>query len=338
MTGMKVVNGAIWGASLLVVGSMMALSPAKAEPAADPSSIWTLQDENSSITSAKINDKYYVNGLKLGWTSPTDDVPDFLAGIGRSVWGVGQQRLSIDVTQSIYTPINTLASVPDPHDRPYAGVLTVGATLTHDTDSERSVIGMQAGLVGPDALARQVQNGFHSVIGDGNTNGWHFQIHDEPVVEFLGQHIWRLPIAKFGNIETDAVPQIEAGVGNLRVYGLTGSVFRFGQGLDSDFGASRVRPGLTGSDAYVPTRPFGWYVFAGFDGQAVVHDVTIDGNSFRNSASADRMPFVGEFEAGFAILVSGMRISYTQVFQSEEIRHQFGGLHQFGSLTLSAHF
>jgi hypothetical protein len=36
--------------------------------APDPVSIWTLQDENASISSAKLTDRYYVNGLRLGWT------------------------------------------------------------------------------------------------------------------------------------------------------------------------------------------------------------------------------------------------------------------------------
>lgn len=331
-------NLALWGAVCLTAGLVLAAVPSKAEPLADPTSIWTLQDENSSITTSKLNDKYYVNGLRLGWTSPTDDLPRFIASIGHGLWGDGQQRLSIDVSQAIYTPADTVIVPPDPNDRPYAGVLLLGATLTQDTDLSRSAFGVQAGLVGPDAQGEQVQNGFHDIIGYGHTKGWAYQLHDEPLGELLAQRVWRLPIARFGGLETDALPQLEGGLGNLRIYGLTGSVFRIGQGLDSDFGASRMRPGLTGSDAYVATRPFGWYFFAGFDGQVVGHDVTIDGNDFRNGPNASRESLVGEFEGGFAVLVAGMRVSYTQVLQSEEVRGQHGGLHQFGSLTLSAHF
>ncbi|GGF05181.1 membrane protein [Aliidongia dinghuensis] len=335
---MSKVTGAAWGASLLATGLLVAASPARAEPAADPTSIWTLSDENSSITTSKLNDKYYVNGLKLGWTSPTDAVPHFIASIGHSLFGEGQQRLSLDVSQSIYTPADTLAVPPDPKDRPYAGVLLLGATLLQDTDDTRQSVGLQLGLVGPDAEAEQVQNGFHDVIGYGHTKGWAYQLRDEPLAELLGQKIWRVPLGTVGGFETDALPQIEGGLGNLRVYGLGGSIFRVGQGLDADFGAARLRPGLSGSDAYHATRNFGWYFFVGADGQAVVHDVTIDGNDFRNSATASRMPFVGELEAGVAFLAYGMRISYTQVVQTEQVYGQHGGPHQFGSLTLSAHF
>jgi len=324
----------------LVLAGSVASVAAHAEPAADPNSIWTLQDENSSITTAKVNDKYYVNGLKLGWTSPTDqDIPGFVSRLGHGLWGEGQQRFSLDVTQSIYTPEDTSLSVPDPKDRPYAGVLMLGATLLQDTDTTRTVLGLQLGLVGPDAAGEQVQNGFHDIIGDGHTRGWAHQLRDEPLAEMIGQRNWRIPIAPIGSLETDAVPEIEAGLGNLRIYGQTGSIFRIGQGLDADFGPSRLAPGLSGADAYNSTHGFGWYFFAGVDGQAIVHDVTIDGNDFReHSPIADRMPFVGEFEGGIAVLAYGMRISYTQVFQTEEVYGQHGGLHQFGSLTLQAHF
>src|ERR1700757_3631062 len=65
---------------------------ARAQPAADPLSIWTLQDENASISAGHPTDRYYVNGLRLGWTSPTGFVPDFLVDLGHALWGGGQQR------------------------------------------------------------------------------------------------------------------------------------------------------------------------------------------------------------------------------------------------------
>jgi hypothetical protein len=34
----------------------------------------------------------------------------------------------------------------------------------------------------------------------------------------------------------------------------------------------------------------------------------------------------------------GARLTYTQVFQTQEFQHQKGGLHQFGSFALSVRF
>ncbi len=315
---------------------LAAAAPANAQRTADTASIWTLQDENSSIaTGSGLKDKYYVNGLRLNWTSPTDTLPAALSNFDDWVWGPGRSRYSFELSQSMYTPANNQIAPPVPTDRPYAGVLTVTGSLLHDSGASRSILRLQAGLVGPDALAKQVQNGFHSMVGYTASQGWSYQIHDEPVVDLLAEKIWRVPLTRIGGLEMDALPEAAGGVGNLRDYGLLGSVFRVGQGLDSDYGVARVNPGLSGSDVFMPSRTLAWYAFIGADGQGVAHDITIDGNSFRSSASASRQPFVAEMEIGFAILFGRARLSYTQVIQTEEIKGQQGGPHQFGSLALS---
>jgi lipid A 3-O-deacylase len=320
--------------ALLATASAPAL--AQALPPADAAAIWSIQDENSSIApGSKLTDKYYVNGFRFGWTSPTGSVPAPLSNIDDWIWGKGRDRLSFDFSQAIYTPSDTQTIPPNPSDRPYAGVLTVTGSLVHDSMFSRSTLGVQAGLVGPDAMAKEVQNGFHSVIDRGKVDGWGYQIHDEPVFDLLAEKIWRVPLGRAGGLDFDALPEAAGGVGNLRDYGLAGSVFRIGQGLDSDYGVARLNPGLSGTDVYVPTRRVPWYVFAGLDGQLVAHDITIDGNTFRHSASASRQPYVGEMEIGFAVILGQARISYTQVIQTEEIKGQQGGLHQFGSLAVS---
>ena len=332
-------------AAICVCGVLAAAPLANAQqaggngaPAPDPTSIWTLQDENASISTAKLTDRYYVNGLRLGWTSGTDTTPDFLKQAGRVLWGDGQTRISFDLSQEIYTPADTQAFDPPPNDRPYAGVLLGNFGLITDTPGARSSITLSAGVVGPWALAEQVQNGFHNIIGQAKTNGWHFQIPNAFGFEAVSARTWRLPITTVGNMEIDALPELDAGVGTVRIYAETGGVFRLGQGLDSDFGVARVRPGMSGSDVFKPTRPFAWYVFAGADGRAIAYDITLNGNPFESSRSVTLKPLVGEIEAGLAMMAFGTRLTYTQVFQTQEFQHQKGGLHQFGSLALSVRF
>jgi hypothetical protein len=306
---------------------------------ADADSTWTIQDENASITTAKLPDRNYVNGLRIGWTSPTDTlVPSALADVGHTLWGDGRERIAFDLSQSIFTPSDTQTTRPSPYDRPYAGVLTGNFYLTEEAPGWRSTLGLQLGVVGPAALGEEVQNGFHDIIGQGHNRGWGSQIRNEPVLALLSQRVWRLPISQFGALETDALPDLEIGAGNLRVYALTGAAIRLGQGLTSDYGVARVRPGMTGGDAFTPTRPFAWYVFAGLDGQAVAHDLTLDGNTFENSAHVSRQPWLGEAELGLAVIYAGVRLSYTQVVQTQAFHGQHGGLHQVGSLALSAKF
>ncbi len=337
------ITGAMAGC---VAAACLSASPACAAPPQDPRGTWTIQVENDAVSTFKgTSDQYYTSGLRLGFTSGTTQVPEFLAGIGRAVWGDGVQRVSIDLSQSLFTPRQTQVRQYLPGDRPYAGWLHADLGLVHDTDEARSVIGLSLGVVGPSALGKEVQNGFHDAIGDTPNLGWRNQIKDEPAVELLAERTYRLALYRFNaaglnGLETDLLPSATIGVGTVRDYVQGGVSFRLGQGLASDFGAARIRPGLTGTDAYTPVRPFAWYVFAGADGQAIARDVFLDGSTFRDRPGphVTKRPFVGEMQAGLALMAYGVRLSYTQTWQTEEFKRQKAGLFNFGSLALSAKF
>ena len=310
-----------------------------ADPPADPNSIVTLQVENDAVAGT---DKYYTSGLSLGYTAPTGDVPDSIARLGHDVWGYGQQRLSFDLQQNLFTPSNTQIKPPNPRDRPYAGVLFGNLSLIQDTDYSRSTLALGLGVVGPGAGGEEIQNGFHSLIGDRHNQGWSYQVHNEPVVQVSAGRIWRVDLARLatpvGGLEFDALPQISASVGTWRDYAQAGGEIRVGQGLHSDFGAPRMLPGLTGGNAYVAVRPFAWYLYVGGDGQAVGFDSTLDGNLFRRSAHVTSEPIVGEFQAGLAVLAFGARLSAFHVIQTKEFNHQSGSTFSFDGVALSTKF
>jgi len=322
--------------ALLPVGAVAA------EPRVDTASIWTFQDENDV---AVRTDRFYTNGTRFGWTSPnTDAVPDFLAGLGHFVWGEDKgtrQRLSFDLSQLLFTPVDTQINPPNPFDRPYAGVLLGTLALTQDTDTTRSTLGLSLGVIGQAAGGKFVQNTFHSFIRAPGSKGWGYQVHNEPLGELMAERIWRVPLTgtgAAGGLQTDMLPSLTAAAGNWRIYAQTGVQFRVGQDLDADFGAPRIRPGLSGGDAYTAARPFSWYLFAGVDGQAVAYDITLDGNNFGNSAHVSREPWVGEVQAGLVVMAWGARLSLTHVLQSPEFHHQKRGYFQFDSLALSVKF
>ena len=322
----------------VVAGFVASTTAALAQPKPDTANIWTIQDENASISSASLTDRFYTNGLKVGWMSGTDAVPGFLASLGRSLWGGGQQRVGFSISQQIYTPGNTDAAIADPRDRPYAGVLLGNFSLLSDTDDTRSLLMVSLGVLGPGAGGEGIQNGFHDLIGQRHAQGWDSQIDNTPAFEVLHERTWRLPIAKFYGLETDALPALTVGVGNLRDYAQAGVSFRLGQGLSSDFGVPRLRPGLSGGDVFNPTRPFAWYVFAGANGQAVAYDMLLTQSAFRGGPHVSPVWDVGEMQAGLALIAFGTRLTFAWVAQTQEFHGQTGGLHQFGSAALSVRF
>ena len=200
------------------------------------------------------------------------------------------------------------------------------------------MLGVGLGVVGSAALGREVQNGFHDIIGDPDTKGWGSQLPNEPTLQLMASRTYRLPIAQLGGIETDALPGVTVNVGNVLDYVEAGFRVRIGQGLDSDFGVPRIHPGFSGADAYTPTRPLAWYVFAGAAGRGVARNLFLDGSSFQSSPSVGHRGLVGEFELGAAVMLAGVRVSYTQVFQTPEFGRQRSGLNSFGSLSASVRF
>jgi hypothetical protein len=322
----------------LAVGVALPVVAANAQTSPDTASILSLQGENASITGGQPTDRLYTNGLRLSLTLPDQKLPTFLADLGRTLWGEGQQRIGFGISQQIYTPVDTTVVPADPRDRPYAGYLSANISLLSDTDQTRSLLMLSLGLVGPGSGGEGLQDDFHNLLGQSHDLGWGSQIPNTPAIELLHERTWRLPIVAAGGIETDFLSALSIGIGDVRDYLQVGGTFRIGQGLDSDFGVPRVRPGLSGGEVYRPTRPFAWYLFAGVDGQAVAYDLLLEAAPFRSGPHVDATWDVAEFQGGAAIMAYGVRLTLAYVAQTQEFEGQRGGIHQFGSASLSVRF
>jgi hypothetical protein len=67
--------------------------------------------------------------------------------------------------------------------------------------------------------------------------------------------------------------------------------------------------------------------------------VFLDGSTFRNnSPHVTKKPFLGEFEGGLAVMVYGVRLTYTQTWQTQSFNTQKAGLFSFGSFAASVRF
>jgi hypothetical protein len=157
----------------------------------------------------------------------------------------------------------------------------------------------------------------------------------------LAERTSRRPLIQFGPFKTDVLPSLTTGVGTVRDYVQSGLVMHFGQGLGSDFGVARIRPGIMralGGDAFTVVSDLPWYVFAGVDGQVVARDAFLDGDLFRRSESVQHNWLLGEMEAGAAVIWHGVRWSYTQTWQTAALKGQLPGLFNFASLTASIRF
>lgn len=331
------------GVGALCAAGLLATLPAVAETpqprAADPAGTFAFLIENDSFSG---NDRFYTNGFLFAWRAPSYDPPAWLAALtdrdGPLFPAGGTPRWGLAFGQKMFTPEDTLARDPDPRDRPYAGWLYGALTLHSYTDRAAGTLELQLGVVGPAALGEQVQNTTHDLLNIDRALGWSAQIRNEPGVNLVLNRQWRMNGAPdAGGRRFGLVPSVAASLGNVHTYAAAGLMLRYGTELDADFGPPRVRPVSAGSVFFQPTGRFGWYAFAGVEGRAVAHDVTLDGNSWRDSRSVEREPMVGDASVGVALVMERARLTATYTVRTREFETQ-PDFAQFGSLSLAFRF
>ncbi|MFI5001897.1 MAG: lipid A deacylase LpxR family protein [Reyranellales bacterium] len=357
----SIAKTAAWVISAALAGVVSAADaqpiPTDAKPDPDElRNIFTFQVENDFFNPIDRSDRDYTNGIRFGWLSPAlMDLPDGVIALTSIPTFFGEtpatsvtRRFGISFGQNLYTPQDTTTSQPIFNDRPYAGWLYTSFALQSTykradpkTGKEEPVrldtLQVDLGLVGPAAGGEFVQNNFHTLIGDPRSFGWANQLHNEPTLGLTFERRWRIDrrvVFDDPKFEYDLIPRIGATIGNLATYASVGGTLRIGKNLRSDFGPTRARPALPGSEGFIG-EGFGWYLFAGLNGEAVARNMFLDGNTDGNDiVHVTHRPFVGEASAGLTVLLRGARISYTQILRTPEFfeRDRFDF---FGSLNVT---
>lgn len=299
----------------------------------------TLEYENDLFAG---EDRYYTSGVRATWLSPDDRVPGWVRRGSEMIpffSSRGELKLSYSLGQNMYTPEDIEDPDPPRSDRPYAGWLYSSVGLASETHRRVDRLQLNVGVIGPASLADKTQREIHRFTGSPQPQAWDTQLRNEPTVMLSYERQWRSWVG-FGEDgwQADLTPHVGGAVGNVFTQVNVGTTARIGRNLPLDWGPPRIQPTLPGSNVFRPQADFGWYLFAGVDGRAVARDIFLDGNTFRNSRSTDKRPFVGEIQIGGAMNISRRwRVSYTHVFPTREFRGQ-EGTQDFGAIAVSGHF
>jgi hypothetical protein len=103
-------------------------------------------------------------------------------------WSEGRRTVLYDVAQGMFTPADKDLSPPDRDDRPYAGILAFGLTLHVEKDRSYHGLKFVTGVVGPWSLAEETQNAVHGLIGNDKSEGWYYQLENEPIFNFAYEY------------------------------------------------------------------------------------------------------------------------------------------------------
>ena len=305
----------------------------------------TLILENDNYVPPR-QDRHYTNGIFLSYGFPKGHQPKWLSWLGRLTLlanNVADREYDIALGQNLYTPEAFASPDPAPNDRPFAGWLYGEISVTTHAPGVEEQLALNLGVVGPAALGETTQKLIHDVSGDRGPLGWRHQLDNEPALSLRYRRSWFTPLMNGDDLELDLVSRAGLTTGNVVTESGVGAMLRLGSVLfDRDI-PRRPQPGLSGNSTRFDSRAgrFDWFVFAGAQGRAVLHNLFLDGSTFKDSPSVDRGVLVWDGSAGisfsFGHLSHPVMLTLGFVWRGKEFDEQRQP-DKFGSVQLAVQF
>lgn len=250
------------------------------------------------------------------------------------------RQFHVSIGQALWTPSDGSREDLIVDDRPYAAAMVVSLASNVRQGNTLHVSTLRLGMVGPVVGGRHLQSLIHRLTGSAQPRGWSQQLHNEPVFQLGHQRLRRVADTRgeqgpFGWSQ-DVLVHAGGAVGNLATLASVGAEWRFGRGLDDDFGSLPLRPGgeAAGGDTRPPRDDAHAHAFLSLEGRWLLHDISLDGNSFRASHAVERRPFVLASGYGVAMSWGGWKLVVSRYHRTRE----FDGQQRrpvFGSITLA---
>jgi hypothetical protein len=308
-----------WGFIILLAG----LLPAAADNAWE-GQILSFTLDNDALVG---DDRHYTAGGSIQYMSEDDALYDWTRSLSRFFPAVGfeiqAEKWGVEIGQQIFTPENLDTSGLIDDDRPYASWLYTRAALQRrgpgfGSSLAMEVIGLDLGVVGPEALGHQAQSALHSDSPD----GWDNQLETELTVDltYLRRHLFERRLSDW---RLHLIPFVDASLGTVDTHIGGGGLLRFGYNVPNEFEV-----------AHAPTQP-GWgaYIFSAAEGRWVIRNLFLDGNTFRASHEVDKEPLVGSVRFGVGLVFKRVEVLVSHTFLSHEFKQQATN-DQFSSATL----
>jgi lipid A 3-O-deacylase len=286
------------------------------------------ENDNYNFT---VKDRYYTNGFfikyhKLGKATEDNSVKlvhRFEAG------------------QKIYSPFynrRNITSVLATMDRPYAAWLYAGYGQTKiNTRGNVLLFDVHAGILGPSALGKEVQTGYHRIIGLYKIYGWEYQLNNEPGMNAGIRYYHRLFNNEDGKVTIHALTN--AMLGNTFTNASAGVLIKAGK-LEKESNSSYWggNLGINTADKLFPEEIIG-FLEPAITYQA--YNATVQGGLFVK----DKGPFVSQLSPFQFVMKGGVIFTYqratfniTYVFKQREAKSMIRPSEVFGSFAISYRF
>jgi lipid A 3-O-deacylase len=266
-------------------------------------------------------DYEYSNGLRVaaeldgsrGWTRLAAALAPCAAQGTAGDPEAGCASTTMEAGQRLYVP---RLDTPEPMagQRPFAGWLYAAATGRVVDGDTRHTFAVEAGVTGKPSLGERVMEGYHRIAGFWEPMGWKHQLAFEPAAAVRYGVERRVAQAFLGGVRAgDLTMNAGASAGTLRTSAHAGAELRAGTRLAHPWS---VRP-LRGTSVYV---------LAGARGEAVAHDLFLDGNTFGDAeARVTRRPYVASSRWGVGVTHGGLSVEYRVTARTRAYDEEPGG-------------
>lgn len=286
------------------------------------------ENDNYNFT---LKDRYYSNGffIRFNWLANKKPNERILKTIHRTEAG-----------QMIFNPYYNRRSVDTvlkTMDRPYAGWLYASYGQTK-IFSNRDVLQFDAvvGVVGPAALGKQIQTGYHKFINLYNLYGWEYQVLNEVGINASVQY-YRSLITNEQHFSLHAVGK--AMLGNTFTNASGGFLLKAGikeQEEHTSYWSGRLGQGQEKSSHHTEA-----FVFLEPVLMAQAYNATVQGGLFRSNKGpyvSPLNPFIYIIKTG--AVISGRKASFTitYTFKQNEATSMIKKMEVFGAFGIALRF
>jgi lipid A 3-O-deacylase len=317
------------GVLLLCCAPLLRSAPAAAQVRA-----WRVTSDNDAynfwIPTAVRPDYEYSNGLDVaaemegarGWTRLAAAVAPCVRADSPADPEAGCASTTIELGQRLYAP-RVDSSQPVAGQRPFAGWLYVAATGRVVSGRTRHTFGVEAGVTGEPSLGEPTMEVIHDIGGFWDPLGWNHQLAFEPAVALRYGAERRVAEARVGGVRAaELTADAGASLGTLRTAAYAGAQARAGTRLAHPWAAGRGR----GTSVYA---------LAGAGGEAVGHDLFLDGNTFGGTeARVSRRTLVAHTRWGVGVARGGLAVEYRVTARTRSYAEEPGG-HPYSTIEIT---
>lgn len=293
--------------------------------------VLSFKEENDIFGITKNRDMMYTQGLILSGNQKNEDAPEIVKDIASYIPSINPtgeistNKYTYEFGQKMFTPDHISREEPQFDANPFTGLLYGQLGKEEVSLESKKWANLLIGTTGENSLAGQTQKLFHGWFDMAEPRGWKYQVDNEIVFMHQSGLEDRDILIKYCNTKFEQTTGYNL---NLGTWNTSLELFlnhRFGMNYEL-FSESQ-------------TSNWAFYFFNRPYIRAVLRDMTLDGNTFKDSiVTVDKEPFVYGNRFGLVMEYKGYQLELAVTTQSRLWEEQDKPWHTWGGWTISKAF